>query len=173
LPPCRRTHSRHNILERQSRRIHRLTETTKNRRTQSPVQDPNRADLTSTRSSPAPEKSTAETGKSTRGPYSLTPPPPPRRRRRKPRPRTTRTYTSDQGETSGLHHLTEARRPTEARKTAASPGVDWSAHNHLSQTRAEYSTGLDLKETHGAGILLAFFVIWIMCVWAGLENDVG
>jgi len=70
LSSYRRNHNHHSILQRQSRQIHRLTETTKDCWAQSPVQDPTKADLTSTRSSPTLEKNVAEMRRSTRGSYS-------------------------------------------------------------------------------------------------------
>jgi hypothetical protein len=46
-----------------------------------------------------------------------------------------RPPNGERRETHGLHHLTQARRPTEARKTAGSPGGGQSVRVHLSQPR--------------------------------------
>jgi hypothetical protein len=116
-PAFRTTRSCLSILRTQGQRTHLST----SRRHRTPVQGIHEGNPTSTPSLTAPERSTTKTGKRARGPYSFTPPPPSRRHRRKPNPRSTRTYTSDRKETSGLHHLAKARRPSEARKTAGSP----------------------------------------------------
>ena len=81
-------------------------------------------------SSPAPERSTDETGTNPEGLIPLR-----RRRRRRlgndgrrPAPRPARTkptaYTTNRRETHGLHHLATPQRPSEAWETADSAGGD-------------------------------------------------
>jgi len=127
-PGFRITRSILRTLATQGRRTH-LPLGPRSRRQRPPVHGLHTGSTTSTHSSTTPEKSTVETGMSTRGPYSIIAPPPPspQLRHRKPNPRpTTRTTTDRQG-TSGLHHLAKPRGPSEARKTAGPAGGDRSA----------------------------------------------
>ena len=119
-------------LATQGRRTHLPLEP-RSRRQRPPVHGLHTGSTTSTHSSTTPEKSTVETGMSTRGPYSMVAPPPPRRR--KPNPRPTRTTTDRRG-TSGLHHLAKPRGSSEARMTAGLAGGDRSVRIRLSQTVA-------------------------------------
>ena len=130
-PSFHNTRSNLRSLATKSRRTH-LPHGPRIRWQRPPVHGLHTGSTTSTHSSPMPERSTAEMGMSTRGPYSMDAPPPPRPRRRKPNPRPTRTTTDRRG-ASSLHDLAKPRGPSETRKTA---GGDRSARIRLSQTVA-------------------------------------